>query len=63
MKVFCSRTSFSPSGLRNFWNSVAPGFGGRGQFIGHTIASMYAIPFTASRCRFAQSKPSAEPQS
>ena len=30
---------------------------------GATIASMHAIPFTASRWRLAQSKPRAEPQS
>src|SRR5215470_5474756 len=64
MKKFSCKTIASPASERNAFKA------GRmfkvsqwSQACGRTIASMYAMPFTASRCRLAQSKPSAEPQS
>src|SRR5215472_11859617 len=64
MKKLSSRTIVSPASERSACKA------GRifnlsqwSQPCGRTIASMYAMPFTASRCRLAQSNPSAEPQS
>src|SRR6266481_6205851 len=60
-KAFCSRTSFSPAGERKaskFWRAAS----GKSLHVrGLMIASMYTMPFTASRWRLAQSKPRADP--
>src|SRR5690348_14083375 len=64
MKKLFFRTISSPASERSPCKAGRiPNLSQWSQRCGTTIASMYAIPFMASRCRLAQSKPRAEPQS
>src|SRR2546429_3261488 len=64
MKKLSRRTIASPASERSACKAGRiPNLSQWSQLCGPTIASMYAIPFRASRWRLAQSKPRAEPQS
>ena len=64
MKKLSCRTICSPASERSACKTGRiPNLSQWSQYCRPTIASMYAMPFTASRWRLAQSKPRVEPQS